>query len=127
MFKDFENIVSDLSASYYNTEHQDVIAETLSEKLREVDDTASNYLCENCRTSINNEVFHYQNGKCPHCGNKVEVLQENQVLMTEKRYTCPNCKTTLPFNKLEESRRCDVCRTVMDVYTPYVPPKKKEI
>lgn len=124
--KELNQIAKELLESYNNiNENDDFITKSIREKLKEIPDNAPTYICPSCKTSIDNKVFKLQEGKCPTCSENVEPLYENinDILFNEKRWTCPNCKTTRLY-KINESSECQVCHHSMDVYVPYVKPKK---
>lgn len=124
--KELNQIAKELVESFNQVnENEDFISATVRQKLKEIPDNAPTYVCPTCKTSIENKIFKVQEGLCPTCGEKVEPLYENQndVLFNEKRWTCPNCKTTRLY-KVNESAECKVCHHAMDVYIPYKKSKK---
>lgn len=122
MFKELENIAKDITNNYITeAEAPDIVTQTIMEALDKVDEDSKYYICESCGMTVTNKVFHYGHGSCMNCGNKLNTLTEsdNAALFEEKRYTCPSCKASLPFNKYTEQHECKVCGKLMDLYVPY--------
>lgn len=74
------------------------------------------YICESCKTIIQENVHKHEKGHCPKCGINVQPMYED-ISLEEKRSNCLNCNTSFLYERTA-GNTCKVCSGLMETYAP---------
>jgi len=77
-------------------------------------DYKSRYHCEKCGIVVNASLFE-EDANCPKCGDEYAILEDVSFLDSERRFHCPECKSSFNYTKINEDS-CVFCKSLMTVF-----------